>query len=255
VTVDRSVADAPKTESPYTCYVSRRTPDGPNRYSYTHVRVDFPENAVVAGGPTIVLRYVWKNPGEEPSAAANCRLPRTPEAVKFLDRRLGVEGRRRFHRLGGRSADGTASTMSGPGDCWYDSYNRLVCPIDGIIVTPWNPVGQPYDPWDNSPCWINCAGGASQGHPGGGDGYDPGTPDQSGPCNTGDSVFDDPKVSEGFTELWTASNYTSNIVARREAYGWVVMTPTGYRIDMIGTASYCGGMILPYPGRRKAGTQ
>jgi hypothetical protein len=248
VIANRGVADAlDETESPYTCFVSRRTPDGPNRYSYSRMPINVPQNAVAADGQTIVVRYVWRNPGEEPSAAANCCVPRTPEAVKFMDRRLGVEGRRRFHRMGQRSADGTASTMASPGDCWYDSYDRLVCPIDGIIVTPWNPVGQPYDPYDNTPCWINCAGGASQGNPGGGDGYDPGTPEQSGPCNTGDSVYDNPAVNAGFTALWSASNYGPNIIARREAYGWVVMTASGYRIHMIGTTSYCGGNDLEMP--------
>jgi hypothetical protein len=52
----------------------------------------------------------------------------------------------------------------------------------------------------------------------------------------------------GFTQLWQASNAGADLGQRREAYGWIVKTATGYRIDMLGTTTFCGGNLdFPYP--------
>jgi hypothetical protein len=196
---------------------------------------------------TVVLRYVWRNEGEEPVAAANCRVPRTPEAIAFMDRRLGVEGRRR-RRAAREKDDGTAGTMYYQ-DCYYDSQGRRVCPLEEIIVTPppYYRAPEPYDPWSQTPCWINCAGGASQGYnDGNGYGWDPGTPPQpEGPCQTGDEFLDSPVVSQGFTEMWQASNASAALGDRKEQFGWIVKTETGYRIHILGAGNVCGADFIP----------
>ncbi|HEX8674174.1 MAG TPA: hypothetical protein VF710_19915 [Longimicrobium sp.] len=237
-----SVASAPKSESPYMCYLSMRiSDDGPARYAYKHVRVDFPKPFIGDNGETAVLRYVWKNEGEEPVAAANCRVPRTPEAIAFMDRRLAVHGRRR-RRDGGEKDDGTVSTMDYT-DCWTNSRGERVCPIEGIIVSPppYYQAPQPYDPYANEPCWASCAGGASQGYNDGlGYGWDPGTPPEPGPCATGNTFIDDPKLGEGFSEAWRASNADAALGDRKEQYGWIVKTESGYRIHSLGAGNVCG---------------
>lgn len=243
-------SSAPKSASPYMCYLSTRTPDGPNRYAYKHVRIDFPKAFIDDSSATAVLRYVWRDEGEEPVAAANCRVPRTPEAIAFMDRRLGVEGRRR-RRATREKDDETVGTLYYQ-DCYYDSQGRRVCPLEEIIVRPppYYQAPEPYDPWSHAPCWINCAGGASQGYnDGNGYGWDPGTPPPpEGPCQTGDDFLDEPKTAEGFAQLWQASNVDANLGLRREAYGWIVKTATGFRIDMLGTTSFCGGDLnFPHP--------
>jgi hypothetical protein len=232
------------------CYLSMRISDGPSRYAYKHVRVDFPKPFIGDSTETAVLRYVWKNDGEEPVAAANCRVPRTPEAIAFMDRRLAVVGRRRRRDQGAKD-DGTVSTMY-YADCWTNYKGERVCPIEEIIVTPplYYQAPRPYDPWSKEPCWASCAGGASQGYNDGlGYGWDPGTPPQNGPCNTGDPFIDDPKIGEGFTQLWQASNAGANMGQRREVFGWVVQTATGFRIEMITTVASCGGDFrdVPWP--------
>lgn len=231
------VTRAPKPEPPYVCYLSKRTTDGPNRYAYKHVRIEFPKWAQAPDGSTQVLRYVWMNPGEDPVAAANCRVPKTPQAVEITDRRLGVSDERR-RNAPGKPADGAVTTLSDP--CYV-----TWCPIEGIIVRPpsyW-PAPEPYDPWGKGPCWINCAGGASQGgNDGGGYGWDPGTPSNDPtPCATGDAFLDNPLVEQGFAELWEASNASATALgARTEQYGWIVQTATGYRVHRLGAGNVCG---------------
>jgi hypothetical protein len=146
------LSSASRSQSPYMCYLSMRTPEGPNRYAYKHARVDFPQPFIEDSSETAVLRYVWRNEGDEPVAAANCRVPRTPEAIAFMDRRLGVEGRRR-RRATREKDDGTVSTMY-YSDCYYDSQGRRVCPLEEIIVRPppYYQAPEPYDPWSQAPC-------------------------------------------------------------------------------------------------------
>jgi hypothetical protein len=62
--------------------------------------------------------------------------------------------------------------------------------------------------------------------------------------------IDDPKVGEGFNQLWEASNYgagSTPLGERKEQYGWIVKTETGYRVHHIGAGNACGADFNPVP--------
>ena len=75
--------------------------------------------------------------------------------------------------------------------------------------------------------------GSSQ--PGSGGGTSPATGDTASdttkvaqPCNTGNGTLDSPRVQQGFSALWAASNPTGPQTDRREQVGWIVSRPDGY---------------------------
>jgi hypothetical protein len=62
--------------------------------------------------------------------------------------------------------------------------------------------------------------------------------------------IDDPKVGEGFKQLWEASNYGTGgtpLGERKEQYGWIVKTETGYRVHHIGAGNACGADFVAVP--------
>lgn len=83
-----------------------------------------------------------------------------------------------------------------------------------------------------------------------GGGTTPPPPEGTDPdsCKTGNAVVDDPVVNAGFEALWEQSNFDAPLADRLEAFGWVVKTATGYRIEIVGTGNFCGYTgVAPWP--------
>ncbi|HEX2205153.1 MAG TPA: hypothetical protein VHG91_17710 [Longimicrobium sp.] len=153
--------------APHLCFTSVRTPLGPHRYRYGRVRLDFPASALAPDGATLLYRYRVQAPGEDPVVVANCRIPRTLEAVAILDRRLRVADRRRW-RARDEQADGTATTQG----CVVGG----TCTLAPIYVSPYYPGGWGGGGgggWDDG-CGLNASVGDCWEDNGGGDEYDPG---------------------------------------------------------------------------------
>jgi len=227
-------ASSSRRASSYVCYVSERTPDGPNRYRYGRIRLRFPASALAPDGATMIYRYrlmeAGASPGAEPVAAANCRIPRTPEAVLVMERRFAVENRRKRSSGGGGDGD---SEIGGIRGCVSDG----VCPIEGLVAIGYLP---PSSGVAGGTCWQFGCGGWDASYSyfdngTGGQSWDPGEP-----CNLGNAFLDDPQVNAGFQSLWDASNFSANLAQRREQFGWVIRTATGYRIQSLGSGNFCG---------------
>ncbi|HEX8430920.1 MAG TPA: hypothetical protein VF625_06510 [Longimicrobium sp.] len=131
--------------------------------------------------------------GAAPLAVANCRIPNTPRAVEFMDRRLGVDPRRR--RSGGSGADdGLVSTLSCPkGGCVIEGitaigYAQPRFPSGGGTTSGTSCAMVGCGTWDASYEYYSYSDYSPE--------PDPGTPGE--PCNTGDAFLDDPVVNQGF---------------------------------------------------------
>lgn len=221
----------------FMCYVSKANDALPGMYNHGRRTVRLPLSAVAPDGSTQLYRYRIIEPGAAPDAkpiaAGNCRIPNTPRAVEFMDKRLGLDSRRR-RSSASQGGDGLVSTQ----DCVRDG----TCVLPGIIV-----IGYP-----TAPSWPGGGSGGGGGwdasvsyyDPGPTPEWDPGLPEE--PCKTGDPLLDDPVVNEGFARLWEASNVTAAAWGDRiEQYGWIVRTPTGYRIEHIGSGNVCGADFDP----------
>jgi len=225
-----------RNEPRFVCYASERDSEAPVHYRYTRFAVHFPASAEAPDGATMIYRYrlIGEVDGADPIGAANCRIPKTPEAVEIMNRRLGVDDRRRRGRSGGD--EGLVTTMSCP---------KTGCVLEGITAYGY---AQPRVSTTHTPstigCWYSCGWGASYYDEGGGSTWDPYTPEPTNepaePCNTGDAFLDDPVVNQGFDELWKASNASANLAHRVEQLGWIVRTATGFRIAPFGTGNFCG---------------
>lgn len=75
------------------CYLSERTTSGQYRFRYSRMVLRFPASVEAPDGSTrlYLVRLQW--PGEEPVAAANCRIPNTDAAVSVLGSMLTFGGR------------------------------------------------------------------------------------------------------------------------------------------------------------------
>ncbi len=146
-------------DPPYVCWISVRTPDGPHRYRYSWRGLRFPGSLVPADGATQIVRYRWRQSGgQEVQRYANCRIPRTADALELLDRRFrATERRRPSHR---ESPDDETVTI--------------------LSVAPTG--GGGGGGGDGNTCdWNDCdtsmgIGGGGGGGAGGGDNGDPGDP-------------------------------------------------------------------------------
>lgn len=218
-----------KNEAQFVCYASERQSDAPVRYRYFHFEVSFPKSARAPDGSTIIYQYrgMGDVSGADPLSAVNCRIPRTMEAVRIMNRR---------YRIGQpRHVDG--STPSGDLPITVQSCPESGCglPLDRIIAYGYH-----------SPAYGG--GGSDTGHwgssyydDGTGTSWDPYTPDTREPCkDTADPFLDSPAVSEGFDQMWQASNPSADLAGRTEQFGWIVRTATGFRIQVIASGSFCG---------------
>lgn len=221
----------------FICYTTEQTKGSPGMYDHGRVSVSFPTSAIPEDGSTQVYRYRLidedASPLAVPYAAANCRIPNTPKAVQFMDRRLGVD-RRRKSRIGGEGD--LASQQSWP--CPTEG-----CLLEGIIAYGYRypPPGYPTDDgWDGTEDpWSTW--GDSYSYMGSNEYPEPYEPNVADPCNTGDVYLDDPVIGSGMNDLWQRSNADAMLLSRKEQLGWIVRTATGYRIQYLGEANFCGG--------------
>ena len=268
--------DAAASGSRYSCLISDRTPDGPQRYHYRHVRgIRLPRSVESPDGRTTLLRLTFQSPGEPVRAQVNCRIPATHEAIDLMvatfvrpaaqpalspargsrgarygEVSLFVDPKRRVQRLA------TASIAAPGGGPHLDTgcVTAGSCSIPGVTAYGY-PSPTYVDPY--SGCYWGCGYNASVGDSGGGDYYDPGSPPEDGPqpCNTGDPVIDDPRMAEEMKALWAASNYspTTPQNQRLEQYAWVVYSNGVYSFPSMGvTPGPCGflgsAQLTPPPG-------
>jgi hypothetical protein len=229
------------------CFVSERTGDEAQPYRHGRLAIRFPTPMHADDGSTLLYRYRLMEEGAPaeaaPLAVANCRIPNTPRAVEFMDRRLGVDPRRR--RSGGKDADdGLVTTLSCPaGGCVIEGitaigYAQPRYPSGGGTTSGTSCAMIGCGTWDASYEYYSYSEYSPE--------PDPGTPGE--PCNTGSEFLDDPAVNQGFDEMWKASNASANLAHRVEQMGWIVRTATGFRIQTFGTGSFCGWNGVPaYP--------
>lgn len=231
-------------EPQFVCYTSKRDSESPIRYRYGRLTVRLPRSAESSDGSTMIYRYVRfdESNGTDVLEAANCRIPRTPEAVRVMNRRLGLIQPRENGKGSGNNGDmGEITTLS-------DNPCPTGCPIEGIIARGY---AFPYSSYPSiGTGWDQGGWGSSYYETGEGSGSEPYTPNPQAedPCNTGDTFLDDPAVNAGFDHLWQTSNPTANIAHRVEQIGWIVKTATGHRIQQFATGNFCGWEgETPYP--------
>jgi hypothetical protein len=162
----------------HVCWVSRRTPGGPYRYRYTRLTLRFPDRAVAPDGATRTFRYKLQGAGGETLLAASCRIPRTPEALEIMHDRFFYDRRR------APAYDGDVVIQSCP--------IGTVClePVTGTAPGGWYPGGGGGG--GSYYCGTSAsAGDCYEGDDGGGDDWDPGTPEDT---PTGEPVADDEAV-------------------------------------------------------------
>jgi hypothetical protein len=129
----------------------------------------------------VLYRYRVQAPGEDPRVVANCRIPRTPEAIRIMDRRLYVDRRRRWLASGTAGAGDTAAI---DGCVTYGT-----CPLEPITVSPYDP----YGGWGggggggSSSCGLNASAGDCWYD---GDGDDPYDDTPTGEPVADDEVYD-----------------------------------------------------------------
>lgn len=220
----------------YVCYASAATPSSHGNYQYMRLKVAFPASARGTGA-TVPFQVRWVDSSNRVVAAANCRIPPTPEARNImLDHVLPHDDRRRL----GIVTTGGARFSGDPG-C-VSSGTCALPPL--VVVAPIGSGSGPVVPWVD---WGSSMGDA----PSYGGYYDPGTPDAGGPCNTGAPVFDNIKVQQGMSKLWDESNYEATAIGdRREHFGWIVQNADGsYDLWDAGVAgTVCGyDGDVPYP--------
>jgi hypothetical protein len=136
-------------------------------------------------GATQIARYRWQQPGEdEVQRYANCRIPRTVEALQMLDQRFRATERRRYAGAGGSNGD-------------------VVTILD--TTTPIGGGGG----GDGEGCdWNDCdtSGGIGGGTATGGEYGDPGDPGEVSRIDDGDAVeYDEPDCSQPPTTNYAAA--------------------------------------------------
>jgi hypothetical protein len=140
----------------YVCYRSEATPQARYPFQYRRFAVRFPAEALATDGRTLIYSVRLVSGGVT-VAMANCRIPRTPQAIALMDRRLDVDDRRRtLLRL-----DGSCGSSSDP------------CSVAGVTGTATYPSGDSGDwGWGS---WSDWGSSMGDGYSGGST-YDPGTP-------------------------------------------------------------------------------
>lgn len=132
------------------CYISRRVEDRLHRYNYATLRLKFPPHVLAPDGSTQLFRFRVQQSAGDPVVAGICRIPDTPGAVEFVEKRLHLVP----HLPRGPRND-EQITVQG---CVSDGF----CPLDGLVVVA---------PGSSDPGgWYYYQGGYNASH---GDGYEP----------------------------------------------------------------------------------
>jgi hypothetical protein len=145
----------------FVCYRSETANAPQGQYRYRRFRLEFPQSARNGNNTTATLRVRWVDGRNEVRAAANCRIPATPEAVRTMHARLMLDDPRRSD-FGPRFDDGCVSGGT--------------CQLDGLVVTTTGP-GEPgayyyAGDWGG---WGSSVGDSA----GYGGEWDPGVPDDA----------------------------------------------------------------------------
>lgn len=139
------------------CYVSQRVQGQHFPYAYGILRFNWPANTHAPDGSLRTFRYRIQRPGEDPLVAGTCRIPNTPEATRFILKRLRLEagtGRRLENGVPKREEQENPISIQG---CVREG----PCELEGFVVIG-VPAGSDWGGWGT---WS--AGGG-----GGGDGLD-----------------------------------------------------------------------------------
>ena len=260
-TASTAVADAPArrasvlggtTGTPYPCLKSVRASGGSYRYRYGSMDLHFPAPTLSSTGATVEYRYRAESVDGDTLVMINCRIPATPAAIQYTNRRFGIsEGRLRI-------VPDRAGVVSTAG-CVEDG----LCHMEALVVVVETCPDATWTLGDDGVCKSTRGGGAAGGGStggdwgdagsGGGDSPDPGTP--PAPCNSDTyPVLNSPGVQDGMQQLWNDTNPDyGDKIARTERGGWIVPAAGGgYTIRPFGdeaVAEPCGidfnGVVPP----------
>lgn len=78
--------------SPYACFTSTATPQGPHKYRYGRLALRFPKEATAPNGATTRYRYRSYAKDGTIQRLANCVIPDTKMAAEAMNRRFGIRG-------------------------------------------------------------------------------------------------------------------------------------------------------------------
>lgn len=146
---ERLVGRPEKDRHAALCYISRRV-EGLDRYRYAILRLKFPPHVLAPDGSTRLFRFRVQQGAGNPVFAGTCRIPDTPAAVEFVEKRLRLDA----HLPRGPRDDGQV-TVQGCVEAGF-------CPLDGLVVVA---PGSGYQGG-----WYYYQGGYNASH---GDGYEP----------------------------------------------------------------------------------
>jgi len=166
----------------------------------------FPTGSLPTDGATTTYHLRFQRVPERPSATADCVIPRTTEAIRFLETRLHVpKDAQRVSR--GNSGTGGLSTMG----CVYDG---TACSLEGLTVVAPPPV---YCP--RGSCWERGTG--SEGYGSGGGGSAGGWIEPPTECNVEDLDCDGDTADEGPVA------FAACVAVKLGPGGWAAVIGTG----------------------------
>jgi hypothetical protein len=238
--------------SPYGCFISIATPNGPQAYRYWRMRLEFPTGALATNGDTALAQFRRYGHGNRVELLANCVIPRTELALEMVSRRFHVPGSKVVPKPLPSPID-EVTTL----DCYKQTDGSYIC--DGVKGGGGGDGGSICQ---QDPSHWACTGGeqpvvdpceedrSCEEEGAGSTPCSTCSPNAPEPCNTGDATIDDPAVQIGYRNLWAASNADANLAQRVERGGWIVRTPSGsFQVEEWTNMSgnYCGMSGSPPP--------
>jgi hypothetical protein len=116
--------------SPYACFTSVATPQGPYKYRYGRVNLEFPKEALAPDGRTVRYRIRRYEKDGSIKSLANCVIPATHMAVQAMNRRFGMQGKAMSRRKSGASDGGTIGIQACVDVTWRDGEVTEYCSDD-----------------------------------------------------------------------------------------------------------------------------
>jgi hypothetical protein len=173
--------------SSFTCYLSERSPAGPDAYRYTVAQLHVPPALDSEASRTTVFRVHVRDAAGAVLAAATCRVPEDDRAIRWV--------RKRFEVLLGelRPVNETLQPLC----------VTSVCSLPPLVVTA-PPSGGGWSGWGGyggSCDWWDCDDGSMGDDYGGGDYYDPAYDTPAGEPIADDETVDCHLADEGVCDL------------------------------------------------------
>lgn len=118
-------SDLPEAEAVNTttfmCSSSRRDPDDPSYYHYGRIRFHIPRRDAATADGLVTYRVYFQNPGADPAAVLNCRLPNSPAVLDYMNKRVARvsaagHSSNAAAQPGSAPASSSPAAASGPGD-------------------------------------------------------------------------------------------------------------------------------------------